>query len=155
MVGCYSYDTVALLEKYIDGVELAVSVLDDGSGPRALPAVEIDALSGTFDYTARYTAGETEYHAPARLSAEVAAAAAKAAVVAHRTLGLRDLSRTDLIVDSEGVLHYLETNVAPGMTATSLLPMAAAAAGLDLGLMCRDLLQHSATRGRSEPGSPL
>jgi D-alanine-D-alanine ligase len=155
MVGCYSYDTVALLEQFIEGVELAVSVLDDGTGPIALPAVEIEALSGTFDYSARYNAGETEYHVPARLPDGVAVAAAAAAITAHEVLGLRDLSRTDLIVSADGRVHYLETNVAPGMTTTSLLPMAASAAGLELGLLCRDLLQHAAIRGRSEPGSPL
>jgi D-alanine--D-alanine ligase len=155
MVGCYSYDSVALLERHVSGVELAVSVVDDGSGPIALPAVEIEALSGTFDYAARYTAGMTEYHVPARLTAEQAAAAGDAAVLAHRVLGLRDLSRTDLIVTAEGNVEYLETNVAPGMTTTSLLPLAASAAGLDLGTLCRDLLQHAAVRGLSLPGSPV
>jgi D-alanine-D-alanine ligase len=155
MVGCYSYDSVALIEQHISGTELAVSVIDDGSGPVALPAVEIEPLSGTFDYAARYTAGMTEYHAPARLSADQAAAASAAAVLAHTTLGLRDLSRTDLIVDSEGTVHYLETNVAPGMTTTSLLPLAATAAGIDLGALCRDLLHHAVTRGRSALGSPI
>src|SRR5205085_10516040 len=119
-----------------------------------LPGVEIEPLRGTFDYAARYTAGMTEYHAPARLSAGAAAAASSAAVLAHTTLGLRDLSRTDVIVDSEGRVHYLETNVAPGMTTTSLLPLAATAAGIDLGALCRDLLHHAVTRGRSAPGSP-
>jgi D-alanine-D-alanine ligase len=155
MVGCYSYDSVALIEQHISGTELAVSVIDDGSGPVALPAVEIEPLSGTFDYAARYTAGMTEYHAPARLSADQAAAASAAAVLAHTTLGLRDLSRTDLIVNSEGHVHYLETNVAPGMTTTSLLPLAATAAGIDLGALCRDLLHHAVTRGRSALGSPI
>jgi D-alanine-D-alanine ligase len=155
MVGCYSYDSVALIEQHVGGTELAVSVIDDGSGPIALPAVEIEPLSGTFDYAARYTAGMTEYHAPARLSADEAAAASSAAVLAHTTLGLRDLSRTDLIVDSEGYVHYLETNVAPGMTTTSLLPLAATAAGVDLGALCRDLLHHAVTRGVSALGSPI
>ena len=155
MVGCYSYDSVALIEQYVAGIELAVSVIDDGSGPVALPAVEIEPLSGTFDYAARYTAGMTEYHVPARLSAEVAAAAGAAAVLAHVTFGLRDLSRTDLIVDADGTVHYLETNVAPGMTTTSLLPLAAAAAGRDLGTLCRDLLHHAVARGESAVGSPL
>jgi D-alanine-D-alanine ligase len=154
MVGCYSYDSVALLERHVSGTELAVSVIDDGAGPVALPAVEIAALSGAFDYAARYTAGMTEYHVPARLDAPTALAAAEAAITAHRTLGLRDLSRTDLIVTPEGGIEYLETNVSPGMTATSLLPMAAAAADLDLGALCRDLLQHAATRGLSAPGAP-
>jgi D-alanine--D-alanine ligase len=155
MVGCYSYDGVALLERHIAGVELAVSVIDDGSGPVALPAVEIEALSGTFDYASRYTAGMTEYHAPARLSPEAAAAAGDVAVLAHRALGLRDLSRTDLIVSADGTIQYLETNVAPGMTTTSLLPLAAAAAGIELGALCRDLLHRAAVRGFSAPGAPV
>lgn len=155
MVGCYSYDGVAMLERHIAGVELAVSVIDDGSGPVALPAVEIEALSGTFDYASRYTAGMTEYHVPARLSPEAAAAAGEVAVLAHRVLGLRDLSRTDLIVSPDGTIQYLETNVAPGMTTTSLLPLAAAAAGLELGALCRDLLHRAAVRGFSAPGAPL
>ena len=156
MVSCYSYDGVALLERYVDGTELAVGVIDvgDDAGPIALPAVEIAPVSGTFDYAARYTAGLTEYHVPARLDPEVAQAAAQAAVAAHRALGLRDMSRTDLIVTADGDVEYLETNVSPGMTVTSLWPMAAAAADLDLGTLCRDLLQHAATRGLSVPGSP-
>jgi D-alanine-D-alanine ligase len=155
MVACYSYDSVALLERHVAGTELAVSVIDDGGGPVALPAVEIEALSGTFDYTARYTAGMTEYHAPARLTAEQSVAAGQAAVRAHELLGLRDLSRTDLIVAVDGTVMYLETNVAPGMTTTSLLPLAASAAGLDLGTMCRDLLHRAALRGFSLPGAPV
>jgi D-alanine--D-alanine ligase len=155
MVGCYSYDGVALLERHIAGVELAVSVVDEGSGPVALPAVEIEALSGTFDYASRYTAGMTEYHVPARLSPELAAAAGAVAVLAHQALGLRDLSRTDLIVSADGTIEYLETNVAPGMTTTSLLPLAAQAAGLELGTLCRDLLHRAAVRGFSAPGAPL
>jgi D-alanine--D-alanine ligase len=155
MIGCYSYDSVALLERHVSGVELAVSVIDDGAGPVALPAVEIEALSGTFDYAARYTAGMTEYHVPARLLPEQAVQAGAAAVLAHRALGLRDLSRTDVIVTAEGTVEYLETNVAPGMTTTSLLPLAATAAGLDLGALCRDLLQLAAVRGLSLPGAPV
>jgi D-alanine-D-alanine ligase len=154
MVGCYSYDSVALLEQHVTGTELAVSVVDTGDGPVALPAVEIEPVSGAFDYAARYTAGMTEYHVPARLDSGVAAAVADIAVTAHRALGLRDLSRTDVIVTADGAIEYLETNVSPGMTATSLLPLAAAAADIDLGALCRDLLQHAATRGMSRPGAP-
>ncbi|GAA3120627.1 hypothetical protein GCM10020001_046080 [Nonomuraea salmonea] len=67
-------------------------------------------------------------------------------MTAHTALGLRDVSRTDLIVDAAGVPHFLEVNVAPGMTETSLLPMAAEAAGQDLGELCRALLQNAASR---------
>lgn len=154
MVGCYSYDSVALLERHVSGTELAVSVVDTGDGPAALPAVEIAPVSGAFDYAARYTAGMTEYHTPARLQPDIAAEVADIAVTAHRALGLRDLSRTDVVVTADGVVEYLETNVSPGMTATSLLPLAAAAADIDLGALCRDLLQRAATRGMSAPGAP-
>ncbi len=98
MVGCFSYGDVALVERFVAGIEVAVSVIDTGDGPVALPAVEIDPVDGAYDYAARYTAGMTEYHVPARLDTETAAAVAEVAVTAHRTLGLRDLSRTDLVV---------------------------------------------------------
>nr|BFE84979.1 hypothetical protein GCM10020093_075800 [Planobispora longispora] len=147
MVGCFAYGDTALIERYIEGVEVAVSVVDLGEGPVALPPVEIVPVDGVYDYAARYTAGRTEFFAPARLSPEVSAACAEMAVTAHTALGLRDISRTDLIVDAEGRPHFLEVNVAPGMTETSLLPMAAEAAGEDLGSLCRILLEQAAARG--------
>jgi len=100
-----------------------------------------------YDYAARYTAGHTEFFAPARLSKESAAACTEMAVTAHTALGLRDISRTDLIVDTDGRPHFLEVNVAPGMTETSLLPMAVEASGRDLGTLCRTLLELAAARG--------
>jgi D-alanine-D-alanine ligase len=149
MVGCFAYGDTALIERYIEGIEVAVSVVDLGDGPIALPAVEIVPDEGVYDYAARYTAGHTEFFAPARLSAAAAAACAEAAVTAHTALGLRDISRTDLIVDASDRPYFLEVNVAPGMTETSLLPMAAEAAGQDLGDLCRTLLQNAAARPRS------
>ncbi len=148
MVSCFSYGEAALVEQFVAGTEVAVTVVDAaGEGPRALPAVEIVPLSGVYDYTARYTAGQTEFFAPARLEESVAAAVAEVAVVVHTALGLRDLSRADLIVDSAGVVHLLEVNTSPGMTETSLLPMAVEAAGLSLGALLRELLQLAAARG--------
>ncbi|MFG3437554.1 D-alanine--D-alanine ligase [Nonomuraea sp. NPDC047897] len=146
MVGCFAYGDTALIERYVEGVEVAVSVVDLGNGPVALPAVEIVPDEGVYDYAARYTAGHTEFFAPARLSPEAAAACAQTAVEAHTALRLRDVSRTDLIVDGEGQPHFLEVNVAPGMTETSLLPMAVESAGLDLGDVCRALLRNAASR---------
>ncbi|HEV7208233.1 MAG TPA: D-alanine--D-alanine ligase [Mycobacteriales bacterium] len=148
MVGCFSYGEIALVEQFVVGTEIAVSVLElDAGDPQALPAVEIAATGGAYDYGARYTAGETDFHVPARVSDEITAAAAELALAAHRVLGLRDLSRTDAIVDATGTVQFLEVNVAPGMTETSLLPMAAAAAQLQLGIVCRDLLAAAAARG--------
>ncbi|MBB4917038.1 D-alanine--D-alanine ligase family protein [Streptosporangium saharense] len=146
MVGCFAYGDTALIERYIKGVEISVSVIDLGEGPVALPPVEIVPDAGVYDYASRYTAGHTEFFAPARLSPEVAEACAEMAVTAHTALGLRDVSRTDLIVDEAGLPYFLEVNVAPGMTETSLLPMAVEAAGDDLGTLCQALLERAAAR---------
>jgi D-alanine-D-alanine ligase len=147
MVTCLSYGHEVLIEPYVDGVEVAVSVIDLGAGPQALPAVEIVPSSGVFDFASRYTAGITTYHTPARLPAETAARVAEVAVRAHTVLGLRDLSRTDAIVTPDGSVEFLEVNVSPGMTDTSLLPMAVEEAGLDLGEVCGTLLRRAAQRG--------
>ena len=147
MVSCFSYGEAALVEQFVAGTEVAVTVVDTGSGLRALPAVEIVPLSGVYDYTARYTAGHTEFFAPARLSDSLADAVSAAAVASHVALGLRDLSRVDLIVDAAGVVHLLEVNTSPGMTETSLLPMAVEAAGLSLGELLRELLELASARG--------
>ncbi len=128
-----------------DAVEVALSVVDLGSGPQALPAVEIVPRSGVYDYAARYTAGETEFFVPARITDEQAQACAEVAVTAHRVLGLRDWSRIDVIVNDAGVT-FLEANVAPGMTETSLFPQAAAAAGMSLGKVAAALVGLSSNR---------
>jgi D-alanine-D-alanine ligase len=147
MVTCFSYGEAALVEQLVTGTEVAVSVVDTGQGPQALPAVEIRPLSGVYDYAARYTAGQTEFFAPARLEPDVAAEVGRVAVAAHEALGLRDLSRVDLVVGDDGAVHLLEVNVSPGMTETSLLPMAVEAAGLSLGTLLCELLEQAAARG--------
>jgi D-alanine-D-alanine ligase len=146
MVGCFAYDSTALVERYVTGMDVAVSVIDLGEGPQPLPAVEIVPRNGVYDYAARYTAGLTTWHTPARLDPAVAAEVAETAVLAHQALGLRDLSRVDLIVDSDGKPHVLEVNVSPGMTETSLLPMAVQAAGLDFGKVLATLVGRAAAR---------
>ncbi|MCB7135774.1 D-alanine--D-alanine ligase family protein [Cellulosimicrobium marinum] len=139
MVDCFAYGEVALVERAMRGVELAVSVVDLGDGPSALPPVEV-VTDGPYDYDARYNPGRTEYFSPARLDGSTLAAVQETAVTAHRALGLRDLSRTDVILDADGVVQFLEVNVAPGMTETSLLPQAVRAAGLDLPTLYRRLV---------------
>jgi D-alanine-D-alanine ligase len=134
-------------------VELALSVIDLGDGPEALPAVEIEPASGVFDYASRYSPGLTEYHAPARLTEDVAARAAALAVRVHEVLGLADLSRTDAIVTPDGQVHFLEVNVSPGLTETSMFPMAVEAAGYELGDVLARLLTRRAALGRSEQGA--
>ena len=133
MVDAYTYSDVALVEQKISGTEIAVGIIDTGDGPVALPAVEIEPLSGVYSFEARYNAGETRFFTPARLSDEITERAAAAAIAAHTALGLRHLSRVDLIVDADGTPWFLEANVLPGLTETSLLPQALEAAGHDLG----------------------
>jgi D-alanine-D-alanine ligase len=146
MVGCFAYDQTALVERYVAGVDVAVSIVDLGDGPAPLPAVEIVPQNGVYDYAARYTAGLTTWHVPARLEPDVANRVAQTAVAAHSALGLRDLSRVDLIVSPDDSVHVLEVNVAPGMTETSLLPMAVGAAGLDFGKVLAGLVTRAANR---------
>jgi D-alanine-D-alanine ligase len=133
MVDAYTYCDVALIEQKIVGTEIAVGIIDTGDGPVALPAVEIVPLSGVYSFEARYNAGETRFFTPARITADAAARAAEAAATAHTALGLRHISRVDMIVDKAGTPWFLEANVLPGLTETSLLPQALEAAGHDLG----------------------
>jgi D-alanine-D-alanine ligase len=149
MVGCFAYGETALIERSVSGTEVAVSVIESENGPAALPPVEIVTADGRYDYAARYEAGATELIAPARLTPAASAAVTQAATTAHRALGLRDLSRTDLIVDASGTAYFLEVNVAPGMTETSLLPVALTAAELDLGAVSRGLLARAVSRETS------
>lgn len=147
LLSCFAYGDIALIERFIAGTEVAVGVVDLGDGPQALPAVEIVPGDGSYDYAARYTAGKTEFYVPARLAGDLAAEAARIAVAAHSVLGLRDLSRTDLIVDDAGMAYFLEVNVSPGMTETSTLPMALKASGHAFGTTCANLLELAAARG--------
>ncbi|MDZ4045128.1 MAG: D-alanine--D-alanine ligase, partial [Rhodoglobus sp.] len=115
MVDAYTYCDVALIEQKITGTEIAVGVIDSGDGPVALPAVEIVPLSGVYSFEARYNAGETRFYAPARIADDVAARATEIALAAHTALGLRHLSRIDLIVDGAGTPLFLEASVMPGL----------------------------------------
>ena len=129
LLGALSFADAALVERWVDGCELAVSVLDGPDGPDVLPPVEIVAKSGLFDFSAMYTRGETDYFVPARLEPAVAKEVVRLAARVHELLGCRDVSRVDMVVDEGGRPFVLECNTSPGMTETSLLPMAAEAAG--------------------------
>jgi D-alanine-D-alanine ligase len=146
LLGCFAYGDIALIERLITGTEVTVGVIDLGQGPLALPPVEIVPGDGGYDYAARYTAGKTEFYVPARLPGEVSAQVAQIAITAHTVLGLRDLSRTDMIVDETGTAYFLEVNVSPGMTETSTLPMALEASGYAFGPACVCLLELAAAR---------
>jgi D-alanine-D-alanine ligase len=153
MVGAYAYGSIAVVESFIEGTEVTVAVVDRGSGPTALPAVEIRPDSGVYDYSARYTAGETRFLCPAEVSEEVAGRCADMALRVHEVLGMSDLSRTDIIIGADDRPVFLEVNVAPGMTETSAVPLAIEAAGWSLGKMCADLVRVAAQRGRT--GDPV
>jgi D-alanine-D-alanine ligase len=146
MVGAFAYGDVVILERYIAGVEVVVSVFERDADLLALSAVEIVPPGELYDYSARYTAGTTEFFCPARLADESARGAQAVALDVHALLGLVDFSRTDLIVDAEGRPWFLEVNVAPGMTETSLFPQALAEADLALGDLVAGLIEAAVTR---------
>ncbi len=146
LLDALSYGDAAMVEKWIDGCELAVSVLDADDGPQVLPAVEIEAKSGLFDFSAMYTRGETDYYVPARLDAAVAERVAQYAARVHELLGCRDVSRVDMVVGDDGTPYVLECNTSPGMTETSLLPMAAEAAGMSFQDVVERLVREALSR---------
>ena len=147
MVGAFAYSDVTLMERLVTGTEIAVSVYESHGVAISLPPVEIVPPDGIYDYNARYTAGLTEFFIPARLSQAVLDECAAVALLAHRSLGLRDWSRTDLIVDTGGTPWFLEVNVAPGMTETSLFPQSLTAAGISLGELTGQLVRTAIERG--------
>ena len=139
----FDYDTAVLVEAYIDGIEITGGVLGN-SDPEALPLIEIipDKSHEFFDYEAKYTAGVTQEICPARIDAALTEKARTYAVMAHEALGCKGYSRTDLMLKGRD-LFVLETNTIPGMTATSLFPQAAAAAGLPFGQLLDRLIELS------------
>jgi D-alanine-D-alanine ligase len=135
MVGAFSYDDTVLLERHVQGRDLAVSVLDaaagEAAGPQALPVVEaVPREEDFYDYESRYQIGMTTFVCPAEMPAETTARAQQLARQVYELLGCRGFARIDLMLDEGGELWVLEANVVPGMTETSLLPQAADAAGL-------------------------
>jgi D-alanine-D-alanine ligase len=146
MVGAFAYNDVALMERLITGTEVAVCVYESDGEPISLLPVEIVTPDGMYHYSARYTAGVTEFFIPARLPDSVLGACRSVALTAHTVMGLRDWSRTDLMVDSEGRPWFLEVNAAPGMTETSLFPQALSAAGMSLGDLASRLIRTAIGR---------
>jgi D-alanine-D-alanine ligase len=144
VMAALSFSGAAIIETKVEGSEVALAAV--GTPVDALPLVEIVPKSGVYDYASRYTAGATEYFSPARLSAEVSADVTAAALAAVSALRLRDLTRVDVMVDGEGRPWVLEVNVSPGMTETSLVPMAARAAGMSLADVCDRVLRSALAR---------
>ncbi|MDO4532278.1 MAG: D-alanine--D-alanine ligase [Coriobacteriia bacterium] len=133
-------DTEVLMETYIKGTELTVAVLGN-KDPIALPVIEIVPKNEFYDFESKYAPGGSEHICPARLSDEDTANAQQIAIAAHKALGCRGVSRTDIILDEAGVCWVLETNTVPGMTATSLFPDSARAAGYSFPEVCTKLIE--------------
>ena len=131
------YGPQALIEEFIEGREMTAGVLGD----QALPVVEIRPTHPFFDFSAKYTSGATSYLVPAPLDAATTRAVQAAGLAAHRALGCRHLSRSDLILTSSGTAVILELNTIPGFTPTSLIPKAAACMQLAYADVCERLVR--------------
>lgn len=145
MLAALSYDNAVVIERHVVGAEVSVAVLDGNP----LPPVEVVPRDGRYDFSARYTYGATELFAPARLPEDTLKRCQDAALAAWSLSGCRDIARADFIVDDAGQPWLLEMDTCPGMTDTSLLPMAVEAAGLTFEGFCSDLLRLAIARGPS------
>jgi D-alanine-D-alanine ligase len=131
LVAAFSYDPKVLLERHVEGRDLAVSVLDGDDGPEALPVVEaVPQQEDFYDFEARYEIGRTTFVCPADLPPAVTERAQELALATYRLLGCSGFGRIDLMLDADGELYVLEANPIPGLTETSLMPQAAEAAGI-------------------------
>jgi D-alanine-D-alanine ligase len=151
IVGALSYDRKVVLERYVDGRDLAVSVLDaasPGDEPVALPVIEaIPRDEEFYNYEARYEIGMTTFVCPAELPGDTTARAQQLALDVYRLLGCHGVARIDLMLDARSAeLSVLETNVVPGLTETSLLPMAADAAEIFFDSLVARMLASASTR---------
>lgn len=145
LVAAFSYDRKVMLERYIPGRDLAVSILDGADGPLALPVVEAVPIrqdeKDFYDFESRYEIGRTTFLCPAELPEGVADRASAIALEVYRLLGLSGFARVDLMLESETQdLHVLEADPIPGLTETSLLPQAAEAAGIDFDQLIERIL---------------
>ena len=136
LVAAFQHDTEVLLEPKLEGRETTVAILDGA----ALPIVEIRPHMGSYDYTNKYTPGKTEYFCPAPFESDVARRICDTAFAAFQCVGARDYGRVDIIVKANGEPVVLEVNTIPGMTTTSLLPKAAAAAGIGYAALCQRIV---------------
>lgn len=139
-----------LVEEFLSGREFTVGVLED----TALPAVEIIPRGGIYDYKHKYTAGATKEICPAALDKEKAALLKDFAMRAFRALGLRDFARIDFKENAEGTPCFLEANTLPGLTQTSLLPLAASAAGISFPALIERMAQAAAKRKNNISEAP-
>ena len=143
IISALSYSKKVILEKFIDGVELAVSIIGKEK-PRILPVVEIVPKKKFFDFESRSKIGETDYFVPARISPSSDKKVKEVALAVHNALKCTKLSRVDIIMDrKEKIPYVLELNTSPGMTDTSLLPMAAEEAGISFEELVDEIIRMS------------
>jgi D-alanine-D-alanine ligase len=149
IVAAFSYDRKVLLERYVPGRDLAVSIVEheDGS-PLALPVVEaVPEGRDFYDFEARYEIGRTRFMCPAELPSGIAERTQELAIEAYRALGCAGFARVDLMLREDGELFVLEANSVPGLTETSLLPQAADAAGIPFDALVGRILAMALARG--------
>ena len=138
----FTVDSHAFVESFVSGEEFTVAVLGNDD-PFALPVIKIVPSHEFYDFESKYAQGGSQHICPAPLSEEDTKRAMDLAVAAHKTLECRGVSRSDLIQDAHGDFWVLETNTIPGMTATSLLPDAARAAGISFSELCVKLISYA------------
>ena len=136
------YGGAVLCEECIQGRELTVGILDGDT----LPVVEVRPKAGGYNYENKYTPGATDYFCPADLPDEVTAQVQALGLRAFEAVGARDFGRVDVMLDAESKPYILEVNTLPGMTETSLLPKAAAVAGMDFNALCQRMLELALRR---------
>ena len=136
----FSYSDNVLVEECIKGKELTVALMEEKGAIKPLPVIWIAPHSGAYDFHSKYTKGATDYHCPAPLGEEVTAHVQSLAVSAYKVLGLSGVARIDIMLDERGQGYVLEANTVPGMTATSLVPKAAAAVGISFPDLCERIL---------------
>jgi len=141
-VDAASYKGDVIVERYLKGTEVNVAVLEG----KALGAIEIEPANDFYDYAAKYTAGTTRYHYPARIPEAHVKRVMEAAERAHTGLGCSGLTRVDFIVAGDGTPYILEINTLPGMTATSLAPKIAAGLGIAFPDLCEKILESAALK---------
>ena len=140
LIQASQYDKVLLAEQCIVGRELTVAVLGQGEDAYALPAIEIVAPDGNYDFHNKYHSDDTQYICPASLSAELNKKIQDYCVQAYRTVGCEGWSRVDVMLNADNEPYLLEINTAPGMTSHSLVPMAAKAEGMSYPDLCLNIL---------------
>ncbi len=149
LVDALSYDSTILVERYIKGTELTVSVLGN-SQPFALPIIEIVPKNEFYDFDSKYAPDGSRHICPAPLPDETSDLIKGFAVKAHEVLGCSGVSRSDFILDETGDIWLLETNTIPGMTETSLLPDAARVAGIEFPELCTRLVEYALEKAHDD-----